>query len=108
MVYFMPPPACGRRHPAARGIMYSGCPSVRPGDCLSVRQDYFFFEWEGKTGRGDDPCLFFIYCSSLCGLHLFTGGEGQTEGLGGQGQFHFLAMGGGCGSEGFKTNLNKK
>ena len=52
-------------------------------------------------------CLFFIYCSSLCGLHLFTGGEGQTEGLGGQVQFHFLAMGG-CGSGGFKTNLNKK
>ena len=51
--------------------------------------------------------LFFIYCSSLCGLHLFTDGEGQTEGLGGQVQFHFLAMGG-CGSGGFKTNLNKK
>ena len=38
-------------------------------------------------------------------LHFFTGEEGQTEGLGGQGQFHFFAMGG-CG--GFKTNLNIK
>ena len=54
MVYFMPPPACGRRHPAARGIMYAGCPSVCPADCLSVW--IIFFEWEGKTGRGDDPC----------------------------------------------------
>ena len=48
--------------------------------------------------------LFFIYCSSLCGLHLFTDGEGQTEGLGGQVQFHFLAMGG-CGSGGFQTKI---
>ena len=50
MVYFMPPPACGRRHPAARGIMLSVWLTV----CLSVR--IFFYEWDGKTGRGDDPC----------------------------------------------------
>ena len=28
-------------------------------------------------------CLFFIQCSSLCGLHLFTGREGQAGGGGG-------------------------
>ena len=54
-------------------------------------------------------CLFFIYCSSLCGLHLFTGGEGQTEGLGGGSRpISFSCHGEGCGSGGFKTNLNKK
>ena len=41
------------------------------------------------------------YCS-LCGLHLFTGGEGQA--VGGESRPIFLR--GGCG--GFKTNLNKK
>ena len=38
-------------------------------------------------------CLFFFYCSSLCGLHLFTGGEGQTEGLGVKSIFIFLPWG---------------
>ena len=28
--------------------------SVRLTVCLSVR--IIFFEWDGKTGRGDDPC----------------------------------------------------
>ena len=28
---------------------------VRPSVRLSVRPDYFFFKWEGKAGRGDDP-----------------------------------------------------
>ena len=42
------------------------------------------------------------YCS-LCGLHLFTGGEGQAVG-GIKANLIFLP--GGCG--GFKTNLNKK
>ena len=35
--------------------MKSGYQSVRPSVCpsvrLSVRPDYIFFEWEGKTGR---------------------------------------------------------
>ena len=39
------------REPAAGGIMLSGCPSIRPSVCLSVLIR-FFFEWEGKTGRG--------------------------------------------------------
>ena len=37
------------------GIMLSGCPSVRPSWCPSVRlsvRNYIFFEWKGKAGRG--------------------------------------------------------
>ena len=51
---FMPPRACGRRH-------YVVGLSVRPSVCSSVRLSvcpsglHFFSEWEGKTGRGDDP-----------------------------------------------------
>ena len=56
-------------------------------------------------------CLCFIYCSSLCGLHLFTGGEGQTEGLGGgggQGQFHFYCHGGGLWEWGVQNKFEQK
>ena len=109
----MPPRACGWRH----YVVGLGCLSI---------QITFFFEREGKTGRGWSRLIkkkisqgghmggfnkyvflgsFFHltqYCS-LCGLHLFTGGEGQAVG-GIKANLIFLP--GGCG--GFKTNLNKQ
>ena len=106
--------SCGWRHyVVGLSIRPSLCPSVCPSGL------HFFFEREGKTGRrwsrlikkkisqgghmgGFNKYLFLgsffhltQYCS-LCGLHLFTGGEGQ--GVGG-------IKAKGCG--GFKTNLNK-
>ena len=53
---FMPPRACGRRHyvvglSVRPSVRPSGCPSVCPSVCLSVWIT-FFFEWEGKPGRG--------------------------------------------------------
>ena len=73
--------------------------------CLSVR--IIFFEWEGKTGRGDDPCLFsFIAVASVDNIYL-RAGRVRLRGWGVKANFIFLPWGG-CGSEGFKTNLNKK
>ena len=117
----MPPRACGWRHYV---VGLSVRPTWCPSDCPSGL--HFFFDWEGKTGRrwsrlikkkisqgghmgGFNKYLFLgsffhltQYCS-LCGLHLFTGGEGQ--GMGGI-KANLIFLPGGC--RGFKTNLNKK
>ena len=100
--------------------------SVSPFWCPSVCPSGLHFFWNGRVRRGWSRLIkkkisqgghmggfnkylflgsFFHltqYCS-LCGLHLFTGGEGQAVG-GIKANLIFLP--GGCG--GFKTNLNKK
>ena len=69
---FMPPRACGRRHYV---VGLSGCLSV----CLSLRPDYIFFEWKGKTVR---RVIFNFFCK----------GGGQAGG-GGQNKFEQKSRG---------------